>query len=393
MFKSKEFLIALLGFTILNIVLYLFIISFNRLIPFNQTNYIDNFHHFFEDPRIKNEQFDLLNALGQSDAQWYLKIALDGYPTEILSAPEGYKNAWEILIYAFFPIYPLVLFLFNLVFKDIEFTAFLVTNLIMLTNFFSLYFVITKLFNKNVAIKTIFLIFLFPFSIFFRSYFTEGLYLLLLIWFSYFLIKKEFLLSASVLGVMNITRGSGVFLNILILIYLLKEVIGKRFPLRYLPISIYLLVIPLGVWMLYNYLQTGDYLYFYSTQTNWFESGNMLTPLIHNLNQVFSYNSLALHLFHSSKIDVISLITSLILLIVSRRRLPIRLWWISLSLWVLPILVKDLISFSRFQVVNFPLFIFLALALNQKAYYILAALFGALLFLVSLFFVNWYWIG
>lgn len=393
MSKNKTFKKAFVSFLLLNLLLYLFIINFYKQIPFDSESYINNFHHFFEDPRIKGGEFNFLNALGQSDAQWYLKIASSGYPKNPRDIfAQDYKGSWEELIYAFFPLYPVILHLLNFIFKNIELTAFIVANLLMMANFISLYFVVSKLFNIDVAVKTIFLIFTFPFSIFFRSYYPEGLYLFLLIWFSYFLIKKRLLLAAFILGLMNITRGNGLFLNLIILYYLMP-IIQQKNSLSKVILILILLMTPFLGWMYFNYLQTGDYLYFYSTQSHWYSSENILSPLIQNIKQVFSFPKLSFHLFHSSQIDVIILLISLSFLIKSRKSLPPILWLIGLSLSALPLLVKDLISFSRYQIIVYPLFIYSAYKLKDREYGFLLGAFFVLLLLASLYFVNWYWIG
>lgn len=393
MFRNEIYQGAFFAFLLLNLLLYLFIINFDKQIPFNKENYLNNFHHFFEDPRIKGGEFNFLNSLGQSDSQWYLKIATAGYPKNPSDVYfQGYKGSWEVLIYAFFPLYPIILYLFNFLFKNIELTAFVVANLLMILNFFSLYFVISKLFKPDLAFKTIFLIFTFPFSIFFRSYFTEGLYLFLLVWFSYFLIKKKFLLSAFFLGFLNITRGNGLFLNFMLLYYIIIG-IQNKYSLKKAFLAIALLVAPFFAWMYFNFLNTGNYLYFYFVQGNWFPSTNIFEPILSNIVTILSFNDLRFHLFHSSKVDVIAIIVSGALIFFSRKFLPNKLWWISFSLWILPLVFKDIMSFSRYLIIIFPLFIYLAYVLPQKAYFITVAVFLSCLFFVSIYFVNWYWIG
>ena len=172
--RTRGFPFYLGIFVLLNVFLYFFIIVFHNLIPFNKDNYIHSSHHYFEDPRFVGGNFNLLRALGQYDAQWYLGIASDGYPAHMMRLDESSEGESEILSYAFFPLYPLVVGAFKNVLGGVELSAFIVSNILLLLNFCSLYYAVSKIFNKNVAIKTCFLLFLFPFSIFFAVILLKG---------------------------------------------------------------------------------------------------------------------------------------------------------------------------------------------------------------------------
>ena len=71
---------VLIAFIILNLFLYLFIILFNHKVPFNENSYYQNAHHYLQDQKVLGNKFSLINALGQYDSQWYLKIASAGFP-------------------------------------------------------------------------------------------------------------------------------------------------------------------------------------------------------------------------------------------------------------------------------------------------------------------------
>lgn len=379
-------------FVFLNLFLYLFIALFHGIVPFSKFNYIYNAHHYLKDPRIDQKPFNFLIALGQYDAQWYLKIANSGYPNHPKSIELSNKKSMDGLSYAFFPFYPLILGVFNILLKNIQLTAFLVTNAFLILNFFSLYIVVKDFFPKTSVFKTIFLLFLFPFSIFYRSYFPEGLYLFLLLWFVYFIIKKNFAISAIFLGLLNITRGNGLLLNVYFFYLLFREVRKHKMHLLQALSFFVLVILPFALWIFFCFVQTGNPFYFYVVRSSWFSFG-FIPPVLHNMLVVFAFPVLPLHQFHYSKIDVLSILLGGFLLIKSKKFLPNVLWWISLCLYLTPLLITDTMSFSRYQIVNFPLFIYMAAVLRKYHY---AAIISACLFfllLISLFFVNWYWIG
>ncbi len=390
---DKKFFNYFLIFLALNLLLYLFIYFFHGFYPFHEGNYIYNAHHFLEDPRIKGGEFNFLRALGQYDAQWYLKIASDGYPKNPSNVNIEDKSAMDGLTYAFFPLYPLTIALVNFFVNDIEGSAFILSNFLLMINFISLYYVVTKLYDREVAYKTCFLLFFFPFSIFYRSYFTEGLFLLFFIWFAYFFIKAKYFYAAVLLGFANVTRPNGLFLNLPFLYFLIKDLKGyKNYLVKLFPFS-FLIILPLIIWIYLNFINTDNPLYFYSVQGSWFYSESPFVPLMTNFERLVNFDKLYFHLFHLSKLDYFMVFTSFIILLISRKVLGFKLWSLSLVLSVFPLLIKDTMSYSRYIIVVFPFFIYLAKKLNDIGYGIIFGIFSTLLFLVSLLFVNWYWIG
>ena len=371
-------------FFFIHFSLYLFIISFHAKVPFHTENYLHNAYHYLQDPRLEGGQFQLLRALGQYDAQWYLRIADNGYPSPSKHIQDG-------MTYAFFPLYPFIVRSLNVVLHNIETSAFLLANILLVINFVSLLFIVKSFTSKLIALKTTFFLFLFPFSIFFRSYFAESLFLFLLLWFTYFLMKRSWAFSAFCLSLLTITKGNGILLNIFFLYLLLRDVkkgnMSKRKALGLLCI----LVLPFLSWLLYNFSQTGNLLYFYTVRSAWTYSFPFYA-LLHNLANIFSLPSVPLHSFHASQIDAIAMLVSLILVVKSKKALPFELWMISLVLFVTPFAIQYMMGFARSQIFSFPLFLYLAHITSIKMSLVLLTLFMIGLFLVSLFFVNWYWI-
>jgi hypothetical protein len=390
-FYSKEFLIALVVFTSLNILLYLFIYFFHGLIPFDYANYLYNAHHFIEAPQVRGEKFEFLNSLGQYDAQWYLKIAQTGYPKNPTNLNMSDKQIMDGLTYAFFPLYPLAIFATNQFIKNLELTAFTLSNLLLIINFLSLYFVIKKVSPKNIAIKTCFLLFFFPFSIFFRSYFTEGIQLFFIIWFCFFMMKNQFFLAGLTLAILNISKGNVWLINLYYVYILWRQThlfILKKLSFSFIPISLFL------SWMVFCYFQTGNFLYFFSIRSAWNQNNLLLNPLMNIFNMIRLPN-LPLHEYHASQIDSSLMLITLVILILSKFKkiLPSLFWWVSFLLWLTPFLFTDTMSFSRYQIISFPLFFYLAKVLPNSYFKVLLGAFVLGLFITSLFFVNWYWIG
>lgn len=385
-------------FVVLNLVFFLNILFFHSKVDFNNINYEINAHHYFQDPRINGGLFNLFRALGQFDAQWYLKIAKEGYPFNPKTASMG--DATNLLMdgftYAFFPLYPTIVGSLNILLGNVELSAFIISNTFLVLSFISLIYVVTKHFNKKVALKASFLLFFFPFSIFYRSYFAEGAFLFLLIWFTYFLLEKKYLKSSVFLSLASITKGTA-FLLIPLFFYLVySEFRRGKLLLKKFVLIIFLLLTPMIIWTIYNYIHTGNPFYFLFTRP--FGGVNALTSIpflsiFHNILTILIFPILPLHLFHLSKIDVIMILAVMYFLIKSYKVLPKAYWMVALCVWLSPLLVKDMMCYSRFQSVNFPIFIYLAHVLNGRRYLIVFTIFFFSLLVISLYFVNWWWIG
>lgn len=141
-----------IGFVVFNILLYFLLTIFHKAVPFHKSNYVYNAHHFLQDERVNDlSNFSFLRAMGQYDAQWYLKIAKTGYPESPKVIEITDKSEMDALTYAFFPLFPLMVRTVDLIINNIELSAFLLVNTLMLANFGSIYFVTKKLVDENTA--------------------------------------------------------------------------------------------------------------------------------------------------------------------------------------------------------------------------------------------------
>ena len=387
--RHKIFWGSLLLFIFSNVLLYAWMQSFHSLIPFSLLEYQRNASHYQQDPRVTGGSFSLLTALGQYDSQWYLKIADQGYPRNPKKENILDTQTMGALSYNFFPLLPLIIAGVSCFIQDVVLSAFIVSNSLLLAIFVSLYYVLTRWFSRSVALKTIFLLSLFPFSIFLRGYYAEGLRLLLFIWFCFGLQERRFLLASICVGLLSITSGITLFLVpyfLLILVVFLKD---KKIPMRSFFLLSTLALIPFALWMLFCFMQTGNPLYFVETRYAWYRPE---FPLFHNLLLLFQLPFLPPRGFYGSQIDVLMIWLVLLGIWRSRNVLPSFVWLSTSVLAITPLFLQDSIAFARFTPVLFPLFVYLALSLRNRYYFPL--LMGSIIGLygLSLLFVNWYWI-
>jgi hypothetical protein len=388
---DRRFWLHLLLFTLLNAVLYGWIVLEHRRVQFHRVNYTANAYHHIADPRITDPgAFRLLTALDQWDAQWFTRIADEGYRPyrgELGTTTEGRTEAYS---YAFFPLYPLLLRAVNALVGAVETSAFLVTQVLLLAGFASVYWLVARWYSADLAVRTAWLLFLHPFSIFYRSYFSEGLFLLLLV-LALDALRLERLVRAGVtVGLLAATRLVGVAGGVALALQALPAWRSGRLAARKAVVALAAVAAPVAAYALLCWIQTGNPLFFMKVRSAWYW-GHM--PPFATLRTMLNFASIPWHGMHYSRVDVLSIVLSGVLLALARKWLPRSWWTFSLLLWLIPIFTTDTMSAARYQVVNLPLFVFAAEKLPSPWYELLLGGCAAALFAVSLYFVNWYWIG
>ena len=391
MFRKDYFQHGLLIFLIVQLALYLFLIAANQLIPFNKYLYKTAFH-YVEDTRVSRGSFNLLNAWSAWDGQWYYRIADAGYTTSAELAAHNNQVFLDQYAYAFLPLYPFSVAAIKLIIQDTAIAAFVFSNLVLIALFFTSYYIVTKLYSKEIALRTTFLLLLFPLSLFYRAYYAEGLFLLLLLWFGYALIKRHWCRICISFTLLCLTKINGVFLFIPLLYVLIEEFrkkklsYGKATAIFIAPLTSFMLLFIL------SYNTMNDLSPWITAHAFWGPKSPILVTIGKNVTTILNFFSLPVHDYNPSKTEIVSFFLGLLLLIKTKKELKPELWWISLSLCITPLLIKSFTSYARYELVVFPFFIYLAMKLKGIWYYLTLGGFIIFLFWFSLLFINWGWI-
>lgn len=366
-------------------------------VAFDSVNYSQSAYHYIQDNRSvdPDASLDLPTALAQYDAQWYLRIADRGYPEVSDSDSHPARTSGPIqrtdASYAFSPLFPLLVASVHAVVPSIVLSAFIVTQVLLILAFWAVYWLVTRWYDEGLAGKTAWLLFLSPFSIFFRGYFTEATFVILLVAALHYLRTKKWLQAGVVTGLLLITRFVGLAVALTLLIEVAAARINKQITWRRLCLVGLAIAVPLLGFMILCAIRTGNPFYFIAIRSEWRVG---LPPVFSTLWSIGHIMTLPLHGFHASLIDTLSIIGGGVLLLASQPWLP-RVWWrLSLLLWLVPILTTDTMSASRYQMINIPLFLFVAYALKKRWQYAAALTLSTIgLLVVSLGFINWHWIG
>lgn len=215
-----------------------------------------------------------------NDCYWYQNIAVNWYETK--PADELWKNEDGSLrqsSWAFFPLYPsinkIVMLATGL---DYVFAAFIVVFFLSWFCFLMLYKFMKALTGNTLSAYNITLLtMLFPFHFYFSMYYTESLFLLLLLLGFYGIEKQNYLLLAVSCLLLPLVRVNGIIMMLPLGIYLMeKENISFKMLIKFDRSKInFALFIPLlGLltffgWSYYQYLKTGSFKAFSLAQTGW----------------------------------------------------------------------------------------------------------------------------
>lgn len=322
------------------------------------------------------------------DGVHYITIALKGY--------KGYG-----LIQAFFPMYP------YLILHSIEVATSYHINTILLGLFVSnaaligaaLFFfdLVKKQFSEKSAWLSLFVMLLFPTSFFFGAMYTESLFLLFVFAAFWAAQRQKWLMVAVMISAASATRLVGIMLVPALLIELWQQ---KQFtPTK----AAYILSGSFGLigFMAYLFKVFDDPLYFLHVQSG-FGAGRsekivlypqVLWRALKILNTARPINWKYFSYVEETFASTASLF--LMFLGIDLLKLPWSWWIFSLGAFLLPTLSGTFSSMPRYVLVCFPLFIFLAAAIEK--YPKLAVLwYGvslALLVMNTMLFIQGYWVA
>lgn len=323
----------------------------------------------------------VFNYLSRWDGGWYLGIAENGF-----DKPETA---------AFFPLYPLMMKVLGSALNfaipsNISFvvSGLIVSNIAYFGMLIFLYRIALELFNKRIARRTVLFVSIFPTSFFFSSLYTESLFMFFVTGTFYYMYKKEWLSTGLMLLLASLTRNTGIFLIISTFVYYIKvyqwrSLISKTTVLDY--IKIYLpVVLGYSGYLTYLYLKFDNPLAFVEAQKAWDRSFSLPWNSL--------YNS-----FINSSPDFLFTISFIILLFFGLKKIPFEQWtytFISIFIPVMSVLNGNMFAMTRFMLMSFPIFIYLALLIKDRMTETVFIVFNVIfLSFLTIMYGSWYWVG
>lgn len=320
---------------------------------------------------------------GNFDGAHYIKIARLQYH--------------EKFTQAFFPLYPLLIRIFDNLTHNSLWSGLLISHL-SLVGF--LYFFI-KLGRLDYSIKSVrwavVLFLLYPASFFLFSVYTESLFLFLAAASLYLARKQRFFYASVLAGLASATRLVGIFL-VLAILWEYFQSVKKKNLLSFVGISLLGSSGLLG-YLLYLKNTYANSLIFIQSQSG-FGAGRQVDKLILYYQVVFRYLKMLLTVgIHNDIYPVITFefaisIAFLVLIIwaLIKKFRPSYLFFL-IPAYFLPTLTGSFLSMPRLALACFPLFFFLGDWKNSKAKIFIAISFGLLLTWSFIRFSRGYWIS
>lgn len=332
-------------------------------------------------PNLQNQ--NLLDLFFRWDSGWYLSIAQNGY--EFVSGQESRAG--------FFPLYPLLVKTFSYLFVDIRLTGFIISNLALLfaaTYLYRLMLVETK--DDSIASKTVLFMLISPLSFFFSIFYTEGLFIFLIIAACYYARTRQWLFAALAGFFATLTKILGILILIPIAIeyfeFDFKSIKTNLYKLRNVQKDfLYLLIVPLALlfYMLYLQFEVGDALAFVHAQSAWNRKFVLFIKTWANIDNFAPFYR------HVYKASIIIAVVSLGYLIYKRMRLSYIVYAIVFLFMILS--SNNAECLPRYISAIFPIYMGMGMISERGvAWYQSMALFFCLfLCLFIVLFVNGYW--
>lgn len=408
-FKARREGLRFLFFTFLSWRIILFIFLYLSLSTvFLQTNFLGGgLSNYLKNPHLW--------AWVNFDGEHYLSIAYQGYLP---------------LTYFYFPVYPLltriIASLVDQSYKNMALTGLLISNISFFLGLVGLYKLILLDFKKEVAYLVVALLLIFPTSFYFGSFYTESLFLALIVWSFYFARNEHFrknktvsftrakrlFIAGALAAVASATRPIGIILFPVLFI----EAFGwekpgdiVRLPLKDSPLKVcagllaaFLVPIGIGIYMFYLWKVTGDPLEFFHSVSIFGQqrsSDLILLPqvfyryfvkILPNLN----YNYFPI--VFSTALEIVVALLFLVFSILAFLKLRLSYAVFLLLGYIAPTLSGSFSSLPRYVLVLFPGFILAALYLKKfsaivKLFVLSLSFIG--LAIATAMFVRGYWIA
>ncbi|EKD90451.1 MAG: hypothetical protein ACD_31C00005G0077 [uncultured bacterium] len=333
-------------------------------------------------------------GFGNFDGVHYIKIAEEGYKAQFTQA--------------FFPLFPLVISIlgYGLTTFFNFYLAFFIAGILVANISFvlSLYFLF-KLFNldynRELSIKSIYLLIAFPTAFYFSSIYTEATFLLFIVLSLLFMRKKNFLTSGIFISLASATKVIGFLLipTLLWEIYLTYKNDGLKESNKLIKAVIGLIIAPMGMlsYMYYLKISFGSPFYFITSQPAFGTERSidrlvLLPQIFFRYLKIFITTPINSGVFFNALLEFSFSVFILTLLIIFMRRMRLSYWFFTALNFILPTLTGTLLSMPRFVLMSFLIFPLVVEKLG-KHYITLVIFFLILQIILFTLFIRGYWIA
>lgn len=342
-------------------------------------------------------------GFGNFDGVHYLRIAQDSYSAQ-------YSQA-------FFPLYPLLIRMFtevnillpkdpNLdtrIFVDPSFfySGLILSNLVLLVALYFFYKLVILDYKKEIGLKSIILLLVFPTAFYFGSIYTESLFLLLTVGFFYLIRKQNFIAAGVLAALASATRIFGLLLLLVFIVELYFKVKNRQILLKseqFTKALIGILLAPMGtlLYMLYLRFEFDNPLYFLTSQPLFgAERSNeiiLLPQVLFRYIKIFLTVSPTSLPFFNAFLEFSFTLIALGLLFVSFKKIRFSYFIFTFGSLLLPTLTGTLSSMPRYSLMLFLMLPFLV-KFSGRHFKLVVVLFIILQIILVGLFTRGYWVA
>jgi len=323
-----------------------------------------------------------------SDTSWSFLMRFDAwYYNDI--ARHLYQNKADT--FAFFPLYPLITRgLSALTDWPVYVSGIVLANLAVMAALVLIYKTYFQKLGRPALSIAVIMLSIWPSSIFFSSFYSESLYLLLVVWSFYFYRRDNLPLSGLMGAMVTATRPTGL---VLLPAFGLDALIKTR-RLRWPMLWLLLICAGVGGYSLFCWFQTGDPLFFSAIQKNWGRAFALpWTVFADHFGSMVHHNQLANEVDFAFMVDMLSALFAIALVPYVWKRVGAAEALFVLGTLILSFTTGSTRSLTRFTITLFPLFLVLGDMLQGRwrAVVCLAAVLMALSVFTAVEFAAWMW--
>ena len=359
----------LIIFVLVKVVIFCFIYASPFIIDYAYLIESNNLHYPMS--------FSYGNVLRTWDAQHYL------YLTEFWYVP-GHINT------AFYPLFPILSFIVRpFVLGSSLIAGLLVSNVASVFALYLFYKLTKKLFNKDIAFHAALFFILFPTSFYLSLIYSESIFLLLTLGSFVLLYGGRYIWSSFLSLLLPLTRPQGLLVAAPLLFHSVRNN-DKRLN-RHLLFVLFPLA-GFGLYLLILYLSLGDAFAGFQAQ-GYFRSENSILHLFQPIEWI-KRNITEISWNFTTVLDRLFFMSFIWGLVEVYKKLDKTLFVYTLTIGGVTTLSGNLMSFPRYMLMFFPIFIAMALCIKKPmTRYVIWFAFGFSQVILLLLHTNHYWVS
>jgi hypothetical protein len=328
----------------------------------------------------------------RKDAIWYVAIAQSGYNYSPVAASRA----------NFFPLFPLLVHIVEPVFAIFPLSdpyveaGMLVTWVAFALACVGLYRLAAERFGERVAVISVLLLALFPFSLYYGAVYTESIYLVLAVWAFIAIEHRNWWMAGALAGLASASRPPGLLVGACVGLAYLIDWYRMRRPLRFDILALALAPAGTAAYMLYCWVRWGDALAYVKTSHAGWGAGRLQFEAVVFAAKVLRHPISLLVGARQTQIDVVAILLMVCFLALSvlvLRLLGPTYAFFTVASILTPVLDMPTVNgFGRYLSVLFPVFMVVAYLLRGRPWVAacLSVVSGVLLIIFASWFIGGY---